>query len=145
MDTGYMLTLRASADIYVGGCTHESGTYTINEVTPTCHSEGYSGDIMCKNCNELIEKGSVLPMTQHDENTKTKTINYKAATCSEEGYSGDSVCVECGKIVKKGSIINKTPHTSTHQEVAKKPPLIRTEKLLQYATTVIKLSPQTKL
>lgn len=120
MDTGYMLTLRASADIYVGGCTHESGTYTANEIAPTCHSEGYSGDIMCKNCNELIEKGSVLPMTQHDENTKTKTINYKAATCSEEGYSGDSVCVECGKIVKKGSIINKTPHTSTHQEVAKK-------------------------
>ncbi len=56
IDMGYTVTLRASAEILVSGCNHNAGTYIVNQVEPTCESEGYSGDVMCSACNEMIEK-----------------------------------------------------------------------------------------
>lgn len=37
----------------------------INEKEPTCTEEGYSGDVICANCGDVIEKGHVLEKTDH--------------------------------------------------------------------------------
>lgn len=39
----------------------------------TCTSEGYTGDKVCKECGEVLEKGEVIPMLAH---------SYKEGTCT---------------------------------------------------------------
>lgn len=120
VNMGYVVTFRASAEIYVGECIHDSKTYIVDRVEPTCIKEGYSGDVMCSRCNEIIEKGNVLQPLGHNENTLTKIINAKTATCSQEGYTGDAVCATCGELLEKGKNIEKTPHQATEEIVIKK-------------------------
>ena len=42
----------------------------------TCTSEGYTGDKVCKECGEVLEKGEVIPMLAH---------SYKDGKCTECG------------------------------------------------------------
>lgn len=118
-DVGYVLTLEATEEIYVVGCTHNDGTYVANRIEPTCMTEGYTGDVLCKCCNEILEKGTVTAKTEHDENTKTNVINAKEPTCSEEGYTGDTVCALCGEVLQKGTVIAETPHPETAETISK--------------------------
>ena len=42
----------------------------------TCTAEGYTGDKVCKNCGEVLEKGEIIPMLAH---------SYKDGKCTECG------------------------------------------------------------
>ena len=94
---------------------HTGGTELKNDRAATCGEEGYTGDICCKGCGAVLEKGKTIPKTPHswktpaytwsednktvtakrvcanDSNhTETETANcsYKelrAATCEEKG------------------------------------------------------------
>ena len=102
-------------------------------VEATCTEDGYSGDTYCKECNEKIDEGEIVPATGHtggeatcckkavctkchqeygelnpDNHSKyTETINKKPATETAEGYSGDVCCKDCGVVLKKGEVIPK--------------------------------------
>ncbi len=93
-----------------GECPKNNGRSHCAEVRdaaePTCLSEGYSGDVYCAVCSELLEGGAVLPVAPHRE----KTVNAVDATCSSEGYSGDIVCGDCGAELGEGSVIGVTDH-----------------------------------
>lgn len=78
-----------------------------NENTATCTKEGYTGDIVCDVCGEVIEKGSVIPKKDH----VTVYFNRREATCTEEGYTGDLICELCYEVLEKGSAIPKTKHS----------------------------------
>ena len=41
-------------------CTHSS-TVTKNAVAADCHTDGYTGDVYCNDCDKLISKGSEIP------------------------------------------------------------------------------------
>ncbi|MCH5320895.1 MAG: InlB B-repeat-containing protein, partial [Eubacterium sp.] len=110
VDMGYMVTLEASETIFVIGCPHDTGTYIINQLEPTCVEEGYTGDVICSNCNEVLEKGTIINAIGHDENTVTKVTNEKETSCSEAGYTGDTICVVCEQVLQKGKTIDKTDH-----------------------------------
>ena len=58
----------------------------------SCKSEGYTGDIYCQDCGELLEKGNVIPKTEHKWNSGEIT---KAATCTGEGTK-TFTCTVCG-------------------------------------------------
>lgn len=45
-------------------CKHEH-TERQNEKEPTCTQDGYTGDMVCKDCGEMLEKGKLLPKTGH--------------------------------------------------------------------------------
>lgn len=98
-------------------CKHED-TELINVKENSCAEEGYSGDVHCKNCDNIIEFGKVSEKTEHSD---TELINDKAATCSETGYTGDYVCIECGEVITEGEIIVKLPHTLNDGEITKQP------------------------
>ena len=57
-----------------------------NEVAPTC-KEGYSGDLYCKDCGALVEKGIVYPPVSAHE--------YGEAVLSADGTSEKKVCKVC--------------------------------------------------
>lgn len=55
-----------------------------NYKAPTCGSDGYSGDVVCIDCNTTIETGTVLPATGIHE--MWECLDSKPATCTETGY-----------------------------------------------------------
>lgn len=78
----------------------------------TYEEKGYTGDLYCNDCGELITKGSEIPSKQHENLT---LINKRETTCTEPGYSGDWYCLDCKEIVGYGS---ETP-LAEHQYVKK--------------------------
>lgn len=79
----------------------------------TCKEVGYTGDKVCKNCGEVIEKGEEIPLGDH----KTELKDAKDATCAAVGYTGDEVCTVCGETVKKGTEIAKGQHKTELKNV----------------------------
>ena len=73
-------------DYYVHVCEGE----TINAQPATCLEDGYSGDVICKTCGELIREGSVIPATGHNYNAAVKN-----PTCTQGGYT-TYTCSRCG-------------------------------------------------
>ncbi len=67
----------------------------------TCTEEGYTGDVYCTDCGQLVAQGEVIPALGH----KIELCNAKDATCTEAGYTGDEVCTRCGEVVKEGQVL----------------------------------------
>lgn len=88
------------------GCKHGSGTHLDNVKAATCTEEGYTGDMLCNDCNSVMTKGTAIAKLDHD----AMILNDKEATCSSEGYTGDNTCVSCGTVLQKGEAIPKTEH-----------------------------------
>lgn len=84
-------------------CKH-SETKTLNKKTATCTKSGYTGDVSCKDCNQLISKGIDITATGHKN---TETIKKKAATETSDGYSGDTYCKDCKTTIATGTAIVK--------------------------------------
>ncbi len=57
---------------------HEGGTEIRGYIAPFCTEDGYTGDTYCLGCGELIEKGEVIPATDHKDE------------------DGDDICDNCG-------------------------------------------------
>ena len=58
-------------------CRHEHTTRE-NEQKPTCTRDGYSGDLVCKDCGQTLEKGEALPKTGH------KYVNGVCSVCGRK-------------------------------------------------------------
>ncbi len=91
-------------------CAH-AVTKLAGQKEATCTEEGYTGDTVCSECNEIISTGTVIPKKIHT----TEVQNAKAATCTAEGYTGDKVCTVCGNTVETGNAIAKLAHTTEVQ------------------------------
>ena len=81
----------------------------------TCITRGYTGNIICIECGDTIEKGAVIPAFGHTE--AAERINVKEATCSEYGYTGDIVCAVCNNILYIGEYIPLNAHTPSEERV----------------------------
>ncbi len=99
-DDSTVVTLEASKDIYVTGCTHNSGTQIANKIEPGCTQDGYSGDILCAGCGEILKKGTVLPAAEH----KYETVVTKA-TMQTDGAI-EKKCINCGNTIET-EVINR--------------------------------------
>ena len=67
----------------------------------TCTEEGYTGDVYCTDCGQLVAQGETIPALGH----KAELRNAKDATCTEAGYTGDEVCTVCGEVLKQGEAL----------------------------------------
>ena len=81
-------------------------TEIVGAKAPSCTTEGYTGDEVCKDCHATIKKGNSLAKTAHN----TEIVGAKAPSCTSEGYTGDEVCKDCHAVVKKGNSLAKTAH-----------------------------------
>ena len=89
-------------------------TQLVGKKDATCTQEGYTGDLVCTECNTVVKEGEAIEKLPHS----TQLVGKKDATCTQEGYTGDQVCTECKTVVEKGEAIEKLPHTT--QLVGKK-------------------------
>ena len=80
-------------------------TITINKKEATCTEKGYTGDLYCKDCDKLLQKGETIPKTDHKWDKGRVT---KKATCTENGVK-TYTCKKCGATETK--TIDKTEHT----------------------------------
>ena len=58
----------------------------------TCETEGYTGDIYCNNCGEMLKEGKVIEKLSHD----WKQTGTKKATCTAGGEN-TYTCTRCKK------------------------------------------------
>lgn len=79
----------------------------------TCEEDGYTGDTYCKDCGQLISKGTVIKATGHSWDNGKVT---EKATCKKEGIK-TYTCKNCGKT--KTESIAKTEHQWNDGEVTK--------------------------
>ena len=86
-------------------CSHEN-TEIRNAKAATCTVSGYTGDTYCKDCNEKISDGKIIPATGHKE----ETVPGKAATCTETGLTDGIKCSVCGEVIKEQEVIPATGH-----------------------------------
>lgn len=82
--------------------------------TATCGEDGYSGDLYCKDCGQLISKGAVVKATGHSWDSGKVT---EAATCKKEGTK-TYTCSICGDT--KTEAVPKKDHTWDEGKVTKK-------------------------
>lgn len=74
-------------------CTVKYLTYkTVNGIESTCTTDGYSGDMICNECESFSKKGTVIPATGHTWDNGTVT---KEATATEDGVK-TYTCTLCG-------------------------------------------------
>lgn len=70
-------------------CIHEN-TEVRNAKTATCTEQGYTGDIYCLDCGDLLETGTALDITPHHYQTTVFE-----PTENKQGYT-KYVCTDCG-------------------------------------------------
>lgn len=80
----------------------------------TCEENGYSGDTYCKDCGQLISKGSEIKAKGHTWNNGKVT---EEATCKKEGIK-TYTCSICGDT--KTEAIPKKEHSFDEGKVTKK-------------------------
>ncbi|MBQ7294801.1 MAG: InlB B-repeat-containing protein [Clostridia bacterium] len=88
-------------------CEHTGyGTTTTDKVDATCETDGYTGDVRCAKCNEIVQIGSKVNRTGHDY----EITDRKDATCTEDGYE----TYTCKNDIKHAytDILEKFGHTS---------------------------------
>lgn len=67
---------------YYDKCLHSS-TRLENEKSPTCAEEGYTGDLICNNCEAVLKKGEIIPATgKHDMEE-----HIVPPTCGDVGFT----------------------------------------------------------
>lgn len=65
LDTLYGFSL-SNIVPYYDECLHSSTRFE-NEKSPTCVEEGYTGDLICNNCEAFLKKGEIIPATGNHE------------------------------------------------------------------------------
>ncbi len=85
-------------------CTHEN-TELRGAKEATCTTTGYTGDTYCKDCNEKIADGEVIPALGHAWDNGVITT---APTCENAGVK-TFTCTRCNEI--KTEAVNATGHT----------------------------------
>ena len=84
-----------------------NNTKLVGAKEATCTEDGYTGDLVCEDCGEVLEQGEVIPATGHTE----VNAPYTAPTCTTDGYSGGKHCATCGEVLVAGEVIPATGHT----------------------------------
>lgn len=62
-------------------------------VEATCTTDGYFGDVYCKDCGKKIQDGVVVPAGH-----KLRKVEKVPATENAEGHEAYYVCSGCGKL-----------------------------------------------
>ena len=85
---------------------------------------GYTGDIVCESCGEVLTQGVEIPALSLDLPEQSETAHVhtptlkdsKEATETEAGYTGDIVCESCGEVLVEGSELAATESESSTQQ-----------------------------
>lgn len=97
----------------IGQDAVHSETELCNEKTATCVQEGYTGDICCRGCGEVLTPGKVIPKISHSYNegvvikeAQVAINGTKRYTCMTCGGTKDEVIPKTGITPKKGTTLS---------------------------------------
>ncbi len=97
-----------------GACDH-SETTIIGQRDKICIHAGYTGDLVCKDCGELVNTGDPIPADYTEHISLTFVAGTaKTGSCTQYGYEGDYKCGVCGDTVR-GKRTSKS-HGETYLE-----------------------------
>ena len=99
------------------GCKHEQTT-TVNAMDPGCVSEGFSGDVVCLECDETVKPGETIAAAGH---TPGEVQDAAEATCTSEGYTGNIYCTVCYELLTEGEVVPMTDHIAAEPKFASEP------------------------
>lgn len=86
----------------VNSNNHTGDTYLVGQKAATCSVEGYTGDVYCSDCNNMIERGKIIATVAHTPSGKWEQI--KAPTCTENGTEVEK-CSVCGAVIDERTIL----------------------------------------
>lgn len=101
--------------------TGHQHTLALNKTEATCTEMGYTGDIICEDCNECIEDGREIPALEHDYDEGNII---EQPTYQKDGLK-EYTCKRCYD--KKQEVIPKLNHTHDNykEEIVKNPTCTR--------------------
>lgn len=94
--------------------TEHGATELRNATAATCTEDGYTGDVYCTVCDELLSKGSVIESKGHEE-TSVAAVD---ATCENTGLSRGTKCAVCGAWIERQSVIVPLGHEDADEDGA---------------------------
>ena len=108
MKKSLILVMLAVLMLVLAGCSckHEA-TKLNNAVDATCVTDGYTGDVICLECGEVVTQGAAVKAEGH---TLAEPMNMREATCYNSGYTGDVYCSFCGELVAAGQATEMLEH-----------------------------------
>ena len=74
---------------------HVESDKLANVKEATCTEEGYTGDVVCKFCGEVMKPGEKTKMVDHTP----VDVEAQAPTCTEPGVAKGTVCKVCKKVL----------------------------------------------
>ena len=115
---------------------HTGGTELKNDKPATCVDDGYTGDICCIGCGDVLTAGKAIPAEGHKGGTAdchskaicevcqqpygdvdksnhtggTELRGDKPATCVDDGYTGDTYCLGCNAVLVTGKALPAEGH-----------------------------------
>ncbi len=101
----YSLVINSADDVRFGGNCPHTEIAALNQVNPTCTTDGYTGDIYCTICGTHISDGSAIP-AQHS----SVLINAVEPSCDAAGFTGDEYCEMCEEVLMFGAEIAPLGH-----------------------------------
>ena len=111
------------SEIPVDKNNHQGETELRNEKTPSCNDKGYTGDIVCKDCDAVISQGNILGATGNHDYAKTVT----PSTCTNAGYT-TYTCKVCQTSYKA----DETPVAAHDYKKTVTPPTCKAEGYTTY-------------
>ncbi len=104
----------------VVGCDHKH-TYIRNYIEADCRQKGYTGDVVCEDCDYILEYGKTVEKIPHGADTELELVKGKAPTCTKDGYTDYWRCALCHEIIKGYEVILKLNHPGRKLVDAKAP------------------------
>lgn len=95
----------------VDSSNHVDETYLVGQKDATCIETGYTGDVYCSSCDNMISVGTETPLAEH---TYGEWVETTKPTCTEEGER-EAFCEECG--VRFTEPVPATGHTAGEWEI----------------------------
>lgn len=94
-------------------CPHEN-TQIIHQRAASCTETGFTGDVHCLDCDEVIQRGEIL-----GEAGGHKPIlqGVAAATCTEAGSTGTESCEVCGTVLREAEVLPAMGHVEVLVDV----------------------------
>ena len=85
---------------------HTASDKLANVKEATCTEEGYTGDVVCKFCGEVMKAGEKTKMVDHTP----VDVEAKAPTCTEPGVTKGTVCSVCKKVLSAQETVPALGH-----------------------------------
>ena len=91
---------------------------TVAAVEPTCMEAGYTSEIVCARCGEVLQEQEKIDALGHDP---VETKPEVKPTCTEAGYTREIVCSRCDKVFQASEVIPALGHAWGSPVVTRNP------------------------